>query len=333
MNINNHTVAPSYVEIGSTEWCCCCDTLGFKRAGDKTFYENWLLYVASVDLEITPVFKWNPRKLAGFKKSPTVWFQRGGISGVPVKWQDVETPTQNWDLLTKHRGSRNWNDRQCKEESDRRDWEEERSDGTVVNPPTQHWDPTEYIKWNGGRFGSKGNRLTFCFPSSQSRGYRFPSLQKDRLFINIWYQQPKISFFSKSVCNIPPCLNMKEAVSGIKYRLQCSRNVAVCTFYQSKSWKMYLQETNKNEKEKEWSKRMQRRPRNCSWQIDHIFIRPTFFKRNNNEFQSLCTLFFLFIKCFLQAIFVMIFITTQGVKYYICPLCRSNCNNSHNAVI
>lgn len=36
--------------------------------------------------------------------------------------------------------------------------EEERSDGTVLNPPTQDWDSAEYVKWNRGRLGSK-----FCF--------------------------------------------------------------------------------------------------------------------------------------------------------------------------
>lgn len=68
LNINNHTVAHSYLEIGSNEWCCRCDPVGFRGAVDTIFYENWVLYVASVDLEITPVFKWNPRKLAEFKK-------------------------------------------------------------------------------------------------------------------------------------------------------------------------------------------------------------------------------------------------------------------------
>lgn len=79
----------------------------------------------------------------------------GEISCVPVKWQEVETPTQRWDLLTTHWGSRKRNERQNKKESDRRDWAEERSDGTVVNPPTRQWDPGEYIKWKAGRFGRK----------------------------------------------------------------------------------------------------------------------------------------------------------------------------------
>ena len=88
---------------------------------------------------------------------------RGEISGVPVKWQDVETPTQEWALLTTLWGSRTRTDRRHKEESGRRDWAEERSDGTVVNPPTWQWDPAEYIKWNGGRFGSRETDWCFVF--------------------------------------------------------------------------------------------------------------------------------------------------------------------------
>lgn len=132
---------------------------------------------------------------------------KGEISGVPVKWQDMETPTQEWDPLTTRWGWRNRNDRQNKEESDRRDWEEERSDGTVVNPPTQYWDPAEYIKWNGGRFGSKETNwhlfsfvvITWTLFLITSKG------QVKHLFINIMYHHPKITVLTNQ-CVLSRCV-------------------------------------------------------------------------------------------------------------------------------